>query len=189
MKIDRKRLNLIVPIDREDGKTLYVHIAPLSEEVFSQHFMLIGQTFNAFYADELGVGAPRLAAMLLKKIATEQRIWPQTEAGLVAEMHRGATVLAPDANGAYQQFLWDEASTHDVLSADDRREVDGVIVYFTVVSCMGTREALNRFIAGLIGTLQAQASSSAPMEFANSLKTSTEAVSMPEKAIRSSIPG
>ena len=77
MKIDRRTLSLVVPVDQEDGKTLYVHISSLSREVFEQNYRIIGQTINLLYAEGLGVGAPRLAALALKDLAVKQKIWPQ----------------------------------------------------------------------------------------------------------------
>ena len=188
MKIDRKTLSLVVPVDQENGKTLYVHIRPLSREVFEQNYKIIGQTINLLYAEGLGVGAPRLAALGLKDLAIKQKIWPEIEAGLVAEMHRGASVLAQGETGRYETFMWDDAVARGVISEDDALEVDGAIIFFTVASCMHTRKELTDVIATLSGMWGAQPSYLTPTEYANSLKTPTEPEPTPAKETISSIP-
>ena len=59
IKIDRK-LNLIVPIDDLNGKTYYVHVMPISREVFEQNFMFLGRAYSAMF-EELGMVGPRFA--------------------------------------------------------------------------------------------------------------------------------
>ena len=188
MKIDRKTMALVVPVDQEGGKTLYVHIRPLAREVFEQNYKLIGQTINLLYAEGLGIGAPRLAALALKDLAIKQKIWPEVEAGLVAEMHRGASVLAVGESGRYETFMWDDAVVRGVISADDALEVDGAITFFTVACCMHTRKELTDILATLSGMWGAQESSLTPTEFANSLRTPIAPEPTPAKAILSSIP-
>lgn len=188
MKIDRKTLSLIVPVDREDGRTLHVHIRPLSREAFEQNYKIIGQTINLLYAEGLGVGAPRLAALALKDLALKQKIWPEVEAGLVAEMHRGASVIAPNEQGRYETFLWDDAVARGVISTDDALEVDGAITFFTVACCMHTRKELTNILETLSGMWGAQESYLTPTEFASSLKTPTAPEPTPARATTSSIP-
>lgn len=188
MKIDRKTLALVAPVTQEGGQTLYVHIRPLSREVFEQNYKIIGQTINLLYAEGLGVGAPRLAALALKDLATRQKIWPEVEAGLVAEMHRGASVIAAGETGRYEVFLWDDAVARGVISAEDALEVDGAITFFTVACCMHTRKELADILATLSGMWGAQESYSTPTEFASSLRTSTAPEPTPSKETRLSIP-
>jgi hypothetical protein len=188
MKIDRKTLSLVVPVDQEDGKTLYVHIRSLSREVFEQNYRIIGQTINLLYAEGLGVGAPRLAALALKDLAVKQKIWPQVEAGLVAEMHRGASVLAQNDKGAYEVFLWDDAVARGVISTEDALEVDGAITFFTVACCMHTRKELTSILETLAGMWAAQESYLTPTAFASSLRTPIAPDPTPPKATPSLIP-
>lgn len=193
MKIDRKTLALIVPVDHEDGKELYVHVQPLSEEVYDQNFRILAQTYNALCTEGYGISVPRVAMKVLKRTAEAQKMWPEVEAGLVAEMHRGASLLAPNANGAYETFLWDDAVSRKIISSADAREVDNVIVFFTVFSCLRKQKEMQETIESQSGILDVRHTFSTPSEFANSLKTSTAPVhthakSPQEPALRSSIP-
>lgn len=164
--IDRK-LNLVVPVETQDGKTYYVHIAPLSRQVFQQNFRILTLTFDGCYS--LGMAGPRQAALVLQELATNSGT---DISSLQAEMRRGANVLVPTAQG-YDVCPWEEAVARNLFDEDDLAEVEGAITFFTVASAVHRRKELKTTIDLLRGLWSAQESSSTPMAFANSLKTST----------------
>lgn len=176
MRIDRKTLNLVVPCDTDDGKELYIHVQPLSEEAYDQNYRILARTYNGLYAEGLGIGGPRVAMKVLKGIAERDKNWPEVESGLVAEMHRGASVLAQNTHGTYETFLWDDAVQREIISHADAREVDNAIVFFIVSSCLNSRKEMEGVFEALSGILDARQTSSTPSEFANSLRTPTKDV-------------
>ena len=61
-----KRLNLVVPIDRDDGTILYVHSTPLPRPVFERYVRVIAKTFAEIVTGGYSAAAgPRIAALLL----------------------------------------------------------------------------------------------------------------------------
>jgi hypothetical protein len=189
VRIDRKTLALIVPVDREDGKELYVHVQPLSEEVYDQNWRILALAYQELYAEGLGLSAPRVAANVLRSVAEHRKMWPAVKDGLIAEMHRGASVLAPNAHGAYETFMWDDAVSREIISPADAREVDNVIVFFTVSCCLNRKADVQKDIFdALIGSLGARLTFSTPTEFANSLKTPTAPGHTPAKKDQEGVP-
>ena len=74
MRIDR-RLNLVIPIDGAAGR-FYLHSMPVSRVVFEQYFLVLAKTFSAIYGEGLSaLSGPRVAAMMLKRIAQRDGSW------------------------------------------------------------------------------------------------------------------
>ena len=129
-----RKLNLVVPVDGATGK-VYVHSMPIARETFEQYDMVLGRTFAALY--ELGVGesaGPNIAASILKRIATQLKVWDEVQSGLMAEIFRLTNVIA---NG--EVMPWQVARSRNVLDADDAAEVTGAIVFFILVSSVSRR--------------------------------------------------
>lgn len=174
MKIDR-RLNLVIPVDIENG-TVYVHSTPIRQEVFDAYFMEIAKTFSAIYGEGLGMLAgPRVAANVLKKVATELNRWDGpagVERGLMAEIRRLSNVIAPSGNG-WAPLPFDQAVKQGLLDAADVAEVENAIVFFTVVSFMHRRAEVREILEGAAQLWGAQVESSSVTEFTASLPIST----------------
>ena len=178
-----KKLNLVVPIDHDDGKTYYVHVIPLSRQVFEQHYELIALTLDKVFT--LGLMGPRTAAVALRDIAKRAGRLQEVNDNLIPEMHRGANVLVPQAGG-YDIMPWDEALGKKLFTDDDAADVESALTFFTVASAMNQKKAGD--LLGMTGQLWgAELSSSTPMGYANSLKTSTEAVTSALAPIPSSV--
>lgn len=175
MKLD-KRLNLIIPVERPDGSSIYVHSTPISRAVFERYFLLISKTFTAIYTQGLGITAgPRVAAMLLKRLAVEAGEWdgPEgVEAGLMAEIRRLTNVVAPGSNG-WQTIPYQEAVDQKHLDEGDASEVENALVFFTVASSMHRKAELTGILEGISKLWGAQTDSLNSTEFANSLQTLT----------------
>ena len=79
MKIDKK-LNLVCSISRDDGSLIYVHTSPFPYEVVEEHCLMLGSLFTSFIAQIGGLGAARVAAMMLrKKLKREQELKEEDE--------------------------------------------------------------------------------------------------------------
>lgn len=182
MRLDDK-LNLIIPIPRGSG-FIYVHSAPLSREVFEQHYLIIARTFAALTAEGLSVAAaPRVAALMLKDLATKAGNWDGAQGvaqTLIQEMVRLSHIVVPrtdDAGGWEAKPLY-PALRDGTITDDERSEVMGAIVFFTVNSAMHRRMTLLivlEMMDGLWGTLT---SPLGPTEYADSLPRSTTAGGM-----------
>lgn len=197
MKLDRK-LNLVIPIERDDGTTLNVYAQPLSKDVFEKYALVMAKTFTRIYAEKIAyMGGPRVALMLLKEVAEGTRrmdgstTWWEgpdgVEAGLLGEMWRTTTVLAPADGGGWEQIMYEVALKRDLLTEDDRSEVEGAITFFTVLSAMHRREERLVMLQAAAGMWRWQITSSTLPEFRNSLPTSTPGAGTGTKATASPI--
>jgi hypothetical protein len=190
MRIDR-RLNLVIPIEREDGSTIYVHSAPVSRDIFELFFLPISRAFNQIYTNQLNVtSGPRVAALMLKSVAKQMGIWEGpggVEAGLVAEIKRLCNVVMPGPQGWTTLPLF-VAQQQGLLSEDEIAEVDGVATFFTLNYLMHKKSIHASVWEAMSLLWETQTSSLSPMEFAGSLTTLSVDVSTGEMETVSSVP-
>lgn len=191
MQIDRK-LNLVVPVERDDGTTIWIHSMPLSQEVFERYFLIISKTFAAIYSEGINVvGGPRVAALMLKRIAELDGSWEGAEgvaAGLKTEIQRLSNVVTLHPENGWVTSTLYEAQRAELLSPDELSEAEGFITFFMVASAMHKRSQLVTLLDGLSRLWGALTTSSSVTEWAASLKTSTAAETSGAKVTRSSIP-
>ena len=170
MRISR-RLNLIVPIERDDGSTMYVHSTPVTREVFEQFFIVISKTFSDMH--ELGIGS-RMAALMLRKVARDLKVVEDVENGLMAEIRRMSNAVVPTAGG-WETMPLDDALSRKLLDGEDAKEVESAITFFTLTSSVMTRremEVINEKDGHLAGFKLESLNST---EFQRSLPTSMQA--------------
>ena len=174
MKIDSK-LNLVTEVETENG-SIFVHSTPISREVFEKYFLTISKTFASIISEGLSfISGPRVAAMLLKKIATEQGAWDGrdgVEAGLMAEIRRLSNVIMPSSTG-WQTVPFQDAISRQLLDQDDIAEVEGLICFFICASAMSRKTE----IKGVLERMRLWGSSITLLNstaFAASLPISTE---------------
>lgn len=170
-RINRK-LNLVIEIEDENGKPLWAHSQPISRETFDTYFLLIAKTFSAIYKEGLGaVAGPRVALNLLKTIATEMGVMDDVQKGLLNDIERLTSILAPGENG-WERVPLHEAKAKKLLSVEDLTEVENALVFFTVGSWMyRKKEKAGGSLEGAIELWGAQLTSSTSTEFMNSLPT------------------
>lgn len=171
MKIDKK-LNLVCSISRDDGSLLYVHTSPFPYEVVEEHCLMLGSLFTSFIAQIGGLGAARVAAMMLrKKIKKEQELTGQDGPNIVDEIQRQTTVIFND-NGQWKSVPLDSAMKQGIISADEFREVEGEIVFFMVSSAIQKPELIKPTVGSVIGMFGGQLTLSTATEWRGSLLTS-----------------
>lgn len=189
MRID-ERLNLIIPIDYANG-TAYAHAMPISREVFETHFFILSKTFAAIYAEGLNhIAGPRVAALLLKRIAIAAKIWDGpggVEQSLMAEIRRLTSVILPSTSG-WETVPYHEVVERGLISADDISEVENALTFFIVASAMHRRKELLTILSGAARIWDAQISSLSITAFAASLPTSKEIANTGETEPASFIP-
>jgi hypothetical protein len=200
MKIDRK-LNFVIPLYDEAGTvSSYVHSTPISREVFEANAITIAQTFTSIYAGGLGATAgPRIAAILLRRNAQDS-VGDDSEArlmaleainhGLFSEIYRLTNVVINGPTG-WMTVPYEVAVKQNMIDEDDAAEVENALVSFIVDSAMHKK----RDVAGILKISSklwgAQTSSLNCTEFAASLQTLKEVVSIgetPEPEKLSSVP-
>lgn len=190
MRIDHK-LNLVIPVERDDGSTVYVHSAPIARQAFEAYFIEISRTFTAIMAGGHGsTSGPRIAALMLRKIAMDTGRWEGeggVEQGFMSEVRRLSNVVAP-REGGWGLVPMQEAIDRKFFSEDDVSEVENALVFFTVASSMLRRKELEGVLEAVCGLWGARTESLNCSEFAASLTKSTPAESPGEPATALSIP-
>lgn len=191
MKIDAK-LNLIVPIvDDEDKPVAYVHSMPIARETFERYFVVISKAFSAIYGEGLSfVAGPRVAALMLRKIAEDVGEWEGIEGvkdGLLGEVRRLSSYIGPTPDG-WAPIPLEDAVHRGLLSADDLAEVENAIAFFIVASAMHKKTALRQTLDGATKLWGARVTSLNSTEFAVSLKTLIADGTTGETAAGSSVP-
>jgi hypothetical protein len=178
ISVDRK-MNLVVPVENADGSKTYVHSMPIARETFERYHLAISKTFAAIYHENLGPTAgPRVAALMLRSIAEKMGAWeygkdgtPGVEAGLMSEIRRLSNVIALTPSG-WAPIPLQEALDKNLISEDDKSEVENAIVFFIVASAMHLKREIAAILNGVAEIWDAQITLLSVSEFARSLPTS-----------------
>lgn len=185
MKIDRK-LNLVLPIIdgvtkdekgvEHDSIVAYVHATPISKEVFEKYFLVLSKVHARILSEGLGWAAgPRVAALMLEKIAKEDGIWEGEDGvsrGLLGEIVRLSNVFMPMAAGGWDMIPLQLAIGQNLLSPDDIGEVKSIIVFFTVASWLYPKAVRDKILTEAVALSGGRTESSSCTEFSASLPTS-----------------
>lgn len=190
MRLDR-RLNLIIPLDREDGTKVHIYHTPISRDIYTQYFRVLNMTGTQIYANDLSFfGGPESAFLMLKEISENtprpngSGSWWEgengVERGLIEELWRKTQVLvlgtkgwellpfdvviAPDTSGNWKS---------DILSEDEAAEVSGSLVFFTVSSFMKNNPVVSRGLIAAAALFDWQLSSLGLTEYRISLQILT----------------
>lgn len=136
MKIDKK-LNFVSTVSRDDGSLIYLHVVPFPYDVVENNCLLLGGMFNNFFTLVGSMGAPRVAAMMLRQTLKSQQDDGRLPAGptIVDDIQRLTTVIWSDV-GVWKTCPLDTALKQGILSDDEYREVEGEIVFFMVSSAI-----------------------------------------------------
>lgn len=174
MKIDKK-LNLVTNITREDGSIVYLHVTPFPYEVVEEHCLLLGNLFTNFISQVGGLGAARVAAMMLrKKLKREQELNADNGPhgpNIVDEIQRLTSVVWNDG-GAWKTTSFDAAMKQGIISPDEYREVEGEVVFFMVSSAIQKSQLIAPTVGSVIGMFGGQLESLNVTAFRDSLLTS-----------------
>lgn len=180
MRID-KALNLILPIERDDGVILFAHSTPVSEETFIAYHRPISITYAQLSADGLvGNGGIRSADLVLKAVSERIGLWADNaaeksigvERGLLGEIRRLTNVFAPTKE-KWEMVPLEDCVARDVLSSREAREVQAAAVFFTCASRNFPRQNLKEFLQMCSGRIGAHVSFSSCTDLQRSLPTWT----------------
>lgn len=189
MKIDEK-LNLVLTVETANGD-VHVYAQPLSREVFERYYKILGISFTQIWEEGLHVTAgPKLAALMLREIAIERKIWEGAdgvEQGLMEEIRRKTTVACPTPEG-WQQLPLASAVAREVITADDQGEVENIVTFFILECAFRRKTTLRTFLSGLEYLYDARLTSSSFTEWLASLPRSTGEKSTTSAVRLSSVP-
>lgn len=186
MEIDKKTLNLVVPVSTDNG-TVYVHSCPVRREVFREHFLVLSKTLNQLYSEGVSrLTGPRIAALMLEKIAKDDGIWETVgdrigvKDSLMNEIRRLSNVILSTSEGWKTIPLMD-AVKQGKLDIEDVEEAEGYIVFFTCISHIHKRKEVLAFLAPMAELWDTQSTSLNVTEYIDSLPTlKTEETLAPE---------
>jgi len=158
MKIARN-MNLIAEVETESGMC-WVHSTPISKEVYRQHFFILSKVFASIFSEGLGVVAgPRVAYLLLEKIAGDMNIW-EGESGvrntLVNEIIRLSNLVYPAEGKGWDNQPLEVALEKGIVDLDD---VIGELVFFTCVSAINKPDQAEVLMVSVAGLWNSQITS------------------------------
>lgn len=169
MRINKK-MNLVIPMENEDGSKYYVHAKPFSRDAFEAHYLLFSQAFSSMIETGIQVTAgPRVAALVLKDLAKKQGK-EADYAAIIAEIKRTANVIKGGASG-FEPKLLSTAIAHGDIAEEELAYIEGVICFFTLTSAMWMGERLDASLAFMSGLWGCQTTFSDCTEFTSSLRT------------------
>ncbi|HGK7507599.1 TPA: hypothetical protein ACJ569_003559 [Kluyvera cryocrescens] len=170
VKIDRK-LNFVSTVIREDGTLLYLHAVPLPYEVVEENCVLLGSMFNNFFSMVGGIGAPRVAAMMLRKALKAQQEREPGAPTIIDDMQRLTTVVWND-DGVWKTTPLDTAFKQGIISPDEYREVEGEVVFFMVASAIQKANLIAATVGQALDAYNGQLTSLTSTGYRDSLPTS-----------------
>lgn len=184
MKIDKK-LNFASTITRDDGSMVYLHVVPFPYEVVEQNCVLLGNLFNNFFTLVGSVGAPRVAAMMLRNIIRSQQESGSIASGsptIIDDIQRLTTVIWND-KGVWKTSPLDAAFKNDIITPDEYREIEGEIVFFMVSSAIQKANLVEGTMGHVLKMYSGQLVSLSTTEYRDSLpKSKTDTATPPQEA-------
>jgi len=182
-----RQLNLVIPITRDDGTTIYVHSSPVSAAVFEVYYLVLAKTFSELAKNGLDPrSGPSVAGLVLKQVAQETMRgagvswWDGADgvggsAGLIAEMVRLSNVITPDPQtGGWATLPLQVALDRGLIGDDERAEVISLLTFFTVSWRVAPRVDRERLVLGMVVIYELQSSHLSVTDFANSLKIANQ---------------
>ena len=187
----KKSLNLVIPIDREEGGQIFVHSTPISREIFENYFLVISKTYADIIDHRLGVlSGPRVAYLMLRQISKDMGVWDGESgvyAGLVNEIVRLSNVLIPGSNG-WKTVPLHTAIMQQLIDEDTISQIQGELIFFMCVSKVSRADQAKTIMEAAAALLGLQITSLDCTEYKTSLPTLTEIESSGETAITLSVP-
>jgi hypothetical protein len=179
-----KKLNLVVPIDLDNGVKIWAHSVPISREVFESNYLLLTRTLSDLYANGIGPAmAPRIASLVLKATAKEMNSEVDISNNLLQEVYRLTNFIMPNTNngGGWQTVPFYDVKTKHMIDDQSLSEVENAIIYFIVASALHLKSELPMAYQGLRSIWNAQTTSLNVTEYRSSLAISTADASIGEK--------
>jgi hypothetical protein len=196
MKIDSD-LNLVVNVrsDEKGNWLIYGYHTPISRQIFEANYRVLAATKSALASKgvhyQMDAG-PRIAGLvLLDEAARDAREIGNVDMdgkpiidgaiALLADIKRLTMVLVPTDAG-WQSRPVDVAISAGQIDAEEWKEVESSIVFFTCHYCLAKKSERQTMARATASVLNGQSTSLSVTEYANSLTTSTKAAALEAKA-------
>lgn len=143
--------------------------------------MLLGNLFNNFFTLVGTVGAPRVAAMMLRNIIKSRQDNGDIAPGaptIIDDIQRLTTVIWSD-NGVWKTSPLDAAFKNDLITPDEYREIEGEIVFFMVSSAIQKANLVAGTMGHALEMYSGQLVSLSAMAYRDSLPTSKTVTDTP----------
>jgi hypothetical protein len=180
-------LRLAFPVRWNDAgePAIYAYHTPISREVFEANWRIISATAAILLKPGVSPNIVSVATLALKEAGRSDALESgftdeiDFEAGgtavpLLAELKRLTLILSPSATG-YEMLPVDVAIDRKVIDADDWKEADDALIFFTCGWSITTRQRRQKSATTLALAIMGSITSSSPMDFVASLATSTPA--------------
>lgn len=171
MRID-EQLNLVLPVERENGQTVWVHAAPISRETFQQHYLVLAKVYSGIFNEGLHItSGPQIAAIMLRDVAQRMNVWEGpggVEQSLLGEIKRLANVVIPGPQRP-EYLPLEMAIQRGIIDREDADQIEGVLTFFTVVWRLLPRRDRQTVIRGAASVWDASITSQPLTAFAASL--------------------
>jgi len=174
MKID-KNLNLVVPVESNEGKA-YFHSTPIHREVFQRFHFVMCAAFTKLLQSGMELTGAKIAAFTLEEVAKDTGKWEGAngvEKGLMGEIERLTNVLVLAEDG-WEMLPVGIALSRGFVDEDDWQEAKQRIVFFTLIFAMTRMDVRNDLLMIMNESWQTQTTSLGCSEFITSLPTLTE---------------
>ncbi len=180
--------NLVIPIRADDSGTLiYGFHTPISREVFEANFRILSATKSVLGSKGIYFqmdSGPRIAALTLKDEGVKDAVsrgefnaagdpMDGGAGALLAEVKRLTTILAPQGDG-WNMIPVDAAIASGVIDADEWREAESAIVFFTCLYALAKKMDRAKIAKATASLLKGSSTSCSLTEFPASLPKSTQ---------------
>ena len=186
-----RKLNFVIEVETESGKSAWVHTTPILNETFKQFYAPISRAYLELFTGGGGdLTGPRVAAFVLEKHAKELGVWDGPNGvrhGLLEEIRRLSNVVMLTDDG-WETLQYADAVKRKVFTPDDFQEVEHVLCFFTLVSAMAPKGQQRGHLEFMSQFWSVRPESLDFTGFVAGLKMSSEAVSSGAKATLSPIP-
>lgn len=184
MKINR-HLNIVIPIDRDDGTKIYVHAAPIRTETFETYYLVLSRAWSNIM--QHGIADPqvfiKISTLSLMQMAKETARGPGLnwfegpdgvggERGLIAEMIRLSNVVVSSDENGWGSVPLQQALSDGTIDEVEKKEVLEILTFFTLISHVASRDHKRMFLEYLYA-MGVPNTSSNSTEYVTFLKTST----------------
>lgn len=182
MRIDKK-LNIVIPLDRGDGTTLWVHATPIRKELFEKYYFVLAKTFSSLSRNGLDPrSGPSVAALVLRDVSMatvrdmDSNWWEGDEGvggktGLLAEVVRSSNCLVGTPDNGWQITPLQEALDRSLITEDEKSEVMNLLVFFTVSSLVAPRQDRPILVNGMVAIYRLESTFLNFSEWMNLCKT------------------
>lgn len=170
--------NTPLPPTRDDGSIVYLHVTPFPYEVVEEHCILLGNLFTKFISQVGGLGAARIAAMMLRQSLKAEIDNGRTGPNIVDEIQR-LTVVIHNVGGQWKTTPLEVAFKQGIIDPDEYREVEGEVVFFMVSSAIQKANLIAPTVGTVIKMYDGQLTSSSGTAFRDSLQTSKPDTDIP----------